>query len=151
MFWLSRSAVGITAGVWWHTTVSRLVGLLPALNLILTGRKVRVKEAVKLGIVNASVDRDGLLDAARRMLVDKTGVPCRRVSWIAQIQQVLFKHQWVRHWAIAQARKKAQQKARHHYPAIDVILDVIQFGLDHGMTRGLVQEAQSFGLLAMTS
>ena len=50
-----------------------------------------------------------------------------------------------------QAAKKAQQKARGCYPAIDAILDTVKYGLEKGIEQGLEQEAKVFGDLVMTA
>lgn len=50
-----------------------------------------------------------------------------------------------------QAAKKAQQKARGCYPAIDTILDTVKYGLEKGIESGLEQEAKVFGDLVMTA
>ncbi|GAL23138.1 enoyl-CoA hydratase [Vibrio maritimus] len=50
-----------------------------------------------------------------------------------------------------QAAKKTSEKTRGNYPAADAILDVIRFGLEKGMTKGLENEAKRFGELVMTS
>ncbi|GAL28259.1 enoyl-CoA hydratase [Vibrio variabilis] len=50
-----------------------------------------------------------------------------------------------------QAAKKTNEKTRGNYPATDAILDVIRFGLEKGMTKGLENEAKRFGELVMTS
>ncbi|WP_140417225.1 hypothetical protein, partial [Vibrio cholerae] len=44
----------------------RLIGLLPALDLILTGKQLRAKKAKKLGVVDACVPHSVLLDVALR-------------------------------------------------------------------------------------
>lgn len=50
-----------------------------------------------------------------------------------------------------QAAKKTNDKTRGNYPAADAILDVIRYGLEKGMTKGLENEAKRFGELVMTS
>ncbi|MGR5542766.1 enoyl-CoA hydratase-related protein, partial [Vibrio campbellii] len=46
----------------------RLIGLLPSLDLILTGKQLRAKKAKKLGVVDASVPLSILEDVALQML-----------------------------------------------------------------------------------
>ena len=49
-----------------------------------------------------------------------------------------------------QAAKKTHDKTRGNYPAADAILDVIKYGLQNGMTKGLAREAKLFGDLVMS-
>ncbi|KUI99887.1 fatty acid oxidation complex subunit alpha FadJ [Vibrio sp. MEBiC08052] len=147
---LPEVQLGLLPGSGGTQRLPRLIGLLPALDLILTGKKVRSKQALKLGLVNACVAKDGLLNAAR-MIIEKPTDFKIRSSWKKRLTRGVLALKTVRHWVIEQARKKAQAKAKHHYPAIDTILDVIQQGLDDGMSIGLSKESQAFGRLAMTS
>ncbi|MDW6003497.1 fatty acid oxidation complex subunit alpha FadJ [Vibrio mangrovi] len=146
---LPEVQLGLLPGSGGTQRLPRIIGLLPALDLILTGKKVRSHKARKLGLVNACVAKDGLLNAAR-MVVEKPAEFKIRSGWKKRLTSWVLSLKPIRQWVINQARKKAQSKARNHYPAIDMILDVIQQGLEKGLEAGLKQESQAFGTLAMT-
>ncbi|SHO57803.1 fatty acid oxidation complex subunit alpha FadJ [Vibrio quintilis] len=143
---LPELQLGILPGLGGTQRLPRLIGLLPALDMMLTSKKLRPKKALKLHLVDACVHQDGLLDVARKMVRVHQAFSFRKKSLL----QRLSEFRPVRHLIIRQALAKAQAKARHHYPAVDAVLDVIQLGLDEGMIPGQLQEAQWFGQLVFS-
>lgn len=142
---LPEVQLGLLPGSGGTQRLPRLIGLLDSLDMILTGKQVRAKKALKLGLTDACVPQSVLLQVAqeflsksksknrpdfKEILVAKTGLG----------RKVIFE----------QATKKAQQKSRGNYPAIKAILEVMQHGLEKGLKEGLIKEAQEFGKLVMT-
>ncbi|SDH70567.1 3-hydroxyacyl-CoA dehydrogenase / enoyl-CoA hydratase / 3-hydroxybutyryl-CoA epimerase [Vibrio xiamenensis] len=145
---LPEVQLGLLPGSGGTQRLPRLIGLLPALDMILTGKQLRAKKAYKLGVVNDCVPESILFDVAKSWVEKgkkarsaKSSTKEKLLSGTGLGRKVIFD----------QASKKAFQKARGNYPAIDAILDVIRHGLEHGMTKGLNIEAERFGELVMTS
>ncbi|MEM7423218.1 MAG: enoyl-CoA hydratase-related protein [Pseudomonadota bacterium] len=63
-FALPEVKVGFIAGAGGIQRLSRQIGRKAAMEILLTGRKIGAPEAVTLGIANAAVPADGLMDAA---------------------------------------------------------------------------------------
>ncbi len=143
---LPEVQLGLLPGSGGTQRLPRLIGLLPSLDLILTGKQLRAKKAKKLGVVDACVPHTILLDVAKAFANKSTKAKhssSTKEKLLAQTglgRKVIFE----------QAAKKTEQKARGNYPATKAILDVIRFGLEKGLKKGLEYEAQRFGELVMT-
>lgn len=142
---LPEVQLGILPGAGGTQRLPRLIGLIPALDMILTGKPVRARKAQKQGLVDAAVPLSILSDTARRYA--QKSKPKRRVPFK---ELALSRNRLMRRLILSQAEKKAQQKARHNYPAIGKILDVIDYGLANGRKKGLDYEIHNFAELAVT-
>ncbi len=123
-----------------------MIGLLPALDIILTGKQLRAKKAKKLGIVDACVPKSILLKVAEQFI--EKG---KRSKKKASAKEVIMSGTGLgRKLIFDQAGKKTAKKTRGNYPATEAILDVIRSGLEKGMQEGLAYEAERFAELVMT-
>ena len=78
---LPEVQLGLLPGGGGTQRLPRLIGLAPALDLILTGKKVDGKKAFKLGLVDDAVPENQLLDRALRLIKEnKNGVGDGRKS-----------------------------------------------------------------------
>ncbi|MGL5653284.1 MAG: fatty acid oxidation complex subunit alpha FadJ [Vibrio sp.] len=146
---LPEVRLGLLPGSGGTQRLPRLIGLLPALDLILTGKSLRARSAKKLGLVDACVPHSVLLEVAVRLL--EQNQHHKRTSRRLSLQQtMLAKTGLGRKLVFEQARRKTALKTRGNYPAIPAILAVIEFGLEHGMSAGLAAEAKRFGELVMS-
>ncbi|EGQ8120977.1 fatty acid oxidation complex subunit alpha FadJ [Vibrio cholerae] len=146
---LPEVMLGLLPGSGGTQRLPRLIGLLPALDLILTGKQLRAKKAKKLGVVDACVPHSVLLDVAKRLLEEKGHK--KRAQVTLPIKEKLLANTGLgRKLIFDQAAKKTQQKTRGNYPAAQAILEVIQYGLEKGMHAGLEYEAKRFAELVMT-
>jgi len=68
VFALPETSFGLMPGCGGTVRLQRLVGRGLAVDLLLSGRFVDAAEALKIGLVDAVVDRRGLLSAARRLV-----------------------------------------------------------------------------------
>jgi 3-hydroxyacyl-CoA dehydrogenase/enoyl-CoA hydratase/3-hydroxybutyryl-CoA epimerase len=68
-FGLPETTLGLVPSWGGTLRLPRLVGLAPALKLLVTGRTVAPEEALALGLVDELVPRDRLLDTARRRAI----------------------------------------------------------------------------------
>lgn len=144
---LPEVQLGLLPGSGGTQRLPRLIGLLPSLDLILTGKQLRAKKAKKLGVVDASVPVSILKDVAISML-DKGK---RKKEKVSNKEKLMSGTGLGRKMIFEQAAKKTRAKTRGNYPAADAILDVIKHGLENGMSKGLEFEAKRFGELVMTS
>lgn len=145
---LPEVMLGLLPGSGGTQRLPRLIGLLPSLDLILTGKQLRAKKAKSLGVVDACVPHSVLLDVARRFIAEK-GKKKGQVK--LPVKETLLSHTGLgRKVIFEQAGKKTQQKTRGNYPAAPAILEVIKTGLEKGMKAGLALEAERFGELVMS-
>jgi 3-hydroxyacyl-CoA dehydrogenase/enoyl-CoA hydratase/3-hydroxybutyryl-CoA epimerase len=132
---LPEVKLGILPG--WGGTVRlpRLIGLGKALPLILAGKTLPPKKALKAGIVNEVVRPEVLLHAAKR----------RVKRFIAQ-PPLPFMHRMaatipaIRNRIFAAAEAKTRATTRGNYPAPLRVIDVIQTGYLKGPDAGLDAE-----------
>ncbi|UGA53968.1 fatty acid oxidation complex subunit alpha FadJ [Vibrio sp. VB16] len=143
---LPEVQLGLLPGSGGTQRLPRLIGLLPSLDIILTGKQVRAKKALKLGMVDACVPNTILFDVAKTYAQKN-----KRKIKTAGKEKLLSRNSLGRMIIFDQASKKAKQKTRGNYPAADAILNVIKVGLEKGLKKGLEFEAQEFAKLVMTS
>ncbi|AQM19917.1 fatty acid oxidation complex subunit alpha FadJ [Vibrio anguillarum] len=147
---LPEVQLGLLPGSGGTQRLPRLIGLLPSLDLILTGKQLRAKKAKQLGVIDACVAETILLDVAKKYVLDNSGKKRHQVN--TSTKEKLISHtQLGRKLIFDQAAKKTKQKTRGNYPAADAILEVIRHGLDRGFKAGLELEAKRFGDLVMSS
>lgn len=142
---LPEVQLGLLPGSGGTQRLPRLVGLGPALDMMLTGRQIRARQALKMGLVDAAVPLSILLDVAVQQITTgkkNTVAP----SWSMR----LINNSLGWRLLCKLARKKVWQKSRGHYPAPEQILRVVELGLHQGMEIGLQAEAKAFGELVMT-
>lgn len=144
---LPEVQLGLLPGSGGTQRLPRLIGLLPSLDLILTGKQLRAQKAKKLGVVDACVPATILLDVAKQF-IDKGKRSTKQK--VTTKEKILSGSSLGRKFVFEQAAKKTNEKTRGNYPATVAILEVIQHGLEKGMKQGLELEAKRFGELVMS-
>ncbi|MBE4591840.1 multifunctional fatty acid oxidation complex subunit alpha [Vibrio navarrensis] len=144
---LPEVQLGLLPGSGGTQRLPRLIGLLPSLDLILTGKQLRAQKAKKLGVVDACVPATILLEVAKQF-IDKGKRSAKQK--VTTKEKILSGSRLGRKFVFEQAAKKTNEKTRGNYPATVAILDVIQHGLEKGMKQGLELEAKRFGELVMS-
>ncbi|YCO04540.1 fatty acid oxidation complex subunit alpha FadJ [Vibrio sp. VNB-15] len=145
---LPEVQLGLLPGSGGTQRLPRLIGLLPSLDLILTGKQLRAKKAKKLGVVDACVPETVLLDVAR-MHVEKGKKKGKQKQ--STKEKLMSGSGLGRKFVFEQAAKKTNEKTRGNYPATVAILEVIQHGLEKGFAQGQELEAKRFSELVMSS
>ena len=148
---LPEVRLGIIPGWGGTQRLPRLVGLAPALDMILTGRSVDARRALKIGLVDEVAPPEYLLEAAERVVreaADGRRRPRRRMG-----DGPFSRIDPVRHLRVALASRVARRNLRRriaeaHYPAPYRALQSVAYGLRHGMEAGLRREAAMLGPLA---
>lgn len=159
-FALPEVKLGLLPGGGGTQRLPRLIGVKPALDLMLSGRQLRAREAYELGLVDQLVDKDDLVNAAvtYALALEKLsgdGAILRRPV------NSIFTRQGLSHWLLAktalgrhllfsQAQKATLAKTRGNYPAPVRILEVVRVGLERGHPAGLSAETKAFGDLAVS-
>jgi len=147
---LPEVQLGLLPGTGGTQRLPRLVGLPAALDLMLTGRQVDSRRALRLGLVDERVPAAILEDAAARIALGEApprrrGLRARLLRWASTDNRP------GRRMVLARARKATAAKTRGNYPAPPRILECTARGLDDGVEAGLAAEAEAFGGLAMTA
>jgi 3-hydroxyacyl-CoA dehydrogenase/enoyl-CoA hydratase/3-hydroxybutyryl-CoA epimerase len=114
---LPETKLGIVPAWGGSTRLPRLVGLPAALDIILGGKTLAAKAALKKGLVDSVVPHEHLQKAALELLKKgKRPHPWTHSPTMLRIAAPLVG---------AQARSMAVKKTRGHYPAVERALDVV--------------------------
>ena len=142
---LPEVQLGLLPGSGGTQRLPKLIGASKALEMMLTGKTLRAKQAVKTGLVDDAVPQTILLETAVKMALKgrkrRKALPLRERLLNAPAGQALL---------FALAGKKTEAKTRGNYPATRKILSVVRTGLQKGSLIGYCEEAKAFGQLAMT-
>lgn len=142
---LPEVQLGLLPGSGGTQRLPRLIGAPKALDLMLTGRSLRAKQALKVGLVDDAVPYSILLQTALER-VAKGRRARQPLPWQARLaggplgKSLLFYF----------VRKQTRAKTHGNYPATEKIMDVVKTGLDQGSGNGYQAEAKAFGELVMT-
>ena len=142
---LPEVQLGLLPGSGGTQRLPRLVGVSTALEMILTGKQLRPRQALKAGLVDEIVPHSILLEAAVALAL-KGRPASRRLP----IRERVLAGPLGRTLLFSMVGRKTEQKTKGNYPAAKRILEVIETGLTQGSSSGYAAEAQAFGELAMT-
>ncbi|XP_049363812.1 glyoxysomal fatty acid beta-oxidation multifunctional protein MFP-a-like isoform X1 [Solanum verrucosum] len=138
---LPELQLGILPGFGGTQRLPRLVGLAKSLEMMLTSKPVKGEEAVNLGLVDAVVPSNQLLDTACKWALDI--LECRK-PWVASL------HKTDKIEPLGEAReilKFARVQTRRQAPNLQhplVVIDVVEEGIVSGPRAGLWKEAEAF-------
>jgi 3-hydroxyacyl-CoA dehydrogenase/enoyl-CoA hydratase/3-hydroxybutyryl-CoA epimerase len=153
VFALPEVQLGLIPGAGGTQRLPRLVGLESALDMILTGKNVRARKALQIGLIHELVHPailDEIAVARARALADGAirRDSARRPHGARSM--LLDDNRVGRAVVLRQARERVLARTRGQYPAPLAALDVVATGFAHGMDRGLREEARLFGELAVS-
>ena len=136
--------LGVLPGGGGTQRLPRLIDLPTALDLMLTGKQLDAKRAKKAGLVDTICKPEVLMQVARKYAAK--GKPNRQKS----IKEKIMDTSPARAYVFSQARKTVMKASKGMYPAPLKILDVVKYGLETSLERGLDIEAQGFAELVVT-
>ncbi|MBD1390255.1 fatty acid oxidation complex subunit alpha FadJ [Neiella sp. HB171785] len=145
---LPEVQLGLLPGGGGTQRLPRLVGIAKSLDMMLTGKQLRAKQALKAKLADDMVPESILLDTA--IALAKTGKPGKRQVQRDLMAKVLETNGLGRQLLFSQANKQLLAKTKGNYPAPEAILAVVRHGIERGMKAGLAKEAKEFGKLVMT-
>jgi 3-hydroxyacyl-CoA dehydrogenase/enoyl-CoA hydratase/3-hydroxybutyryl-CoA epimerase len=152
---LPEVRLGILPGFGGTQRLPRLISIEKALEMILTGRKVRAEDAYEIGLIDRVAASKGLLDdaliLAREAVLDKRHLLAGRKSKIRGLHRwMLEKNAIGRTLLFNRAVKSARARSGGHYPAPPAIIEVMRKGLSLSLPKGLELEAIELGRLVVT-
>jgi 3-hydroxyacyl-CoA dehydrogenase/enoyl-CoA hydratase/3-hydroxybutyryl-CoA epimerase len=150
---LPEVQLGIIPGGGGTQRLPRLIGLQRALDMILTGRNIRARKALQMGLVDELVHpailRDVALDRVRR-LADGSLEARHSPKGRGPAGLLLEDNPLGRSLVFRKAREGVMSRTHGHYPAPLAALAAVQAGYDGGPELGYRMEARAFGELAVT-
>ncbi len=137
----------------------RLIGLAAALDLILTGKSVRPRRALKMGLIDEAVPREFLLEIAKKRALEAIGRSGdddggfsfgKLKSWLspAHLQELALEDNAIgRKVLFAKAEEKLLAETKGNYPAPEAALRAVKAGAEHGIEAGYAAELDEFAQL----
>ncbi len=144
---LPEVQLGLIPGSGGTQRLPRLVGLTRALDMMLTGKQLRARQALKAGLVDDMVPHSILLQTAIELA--RRGKP-KRTRKKDMKTLLLTANPLGRKLVFDKALSTLRHKTRGKYPAPERLLAVVRTGQDQGINQGLAAEAQAFGELVMS-
>ncbi|UCC48345.1 MAG: enoyl-CoA hydratase/isomerase family protein [Gemmatimonadota bacterium] len=149
---LPETRLGILPGLGGTLRLPRLIGLQPALDLILSGQQLAAQRAKRLGLIDRVLDDEDFdvevaALAAESARLRAAPLPRQRRSAVSR----LLKDGPPARWLIERlARRALLSQTKGHYPALPAALKVTVSSLGLSIEAALEQEAEAFGRLAVT-
>lgn len=144
--------IGLFPGAGGTQRLPRTVGLQAALDMMLTGKNVRAKKALQIGLVHELVHPAILRDIAVQRARDLAAGTRKRHQRVRPggVKHMLLDDNPVgRSVVMRKAREEVLKKTRGNYPAPLAALDAVAASY-HGREHGYREEARLFGEIAMT-
>lgn len=144
--------LGLLPGAGGTQRLPRLIGIVSAIDLITSARRIGAKKALRLGIADAVVGQKQLLSMALSVAAKKEQrlSPRKRHlrSWLLSI--ALERNPLGRKVVAKAAKKKILAQSKGFYPAPIYALNSVLKGISLPLNLGLKKEAGYFAKLAMT-
>ena len=138
---LPETKIGLLPGWGGSTRLPRLIGLPKALNIILGGKTVPAKRALKFGMVDELAPVEHLVEAAVRKI--HAGKATRPNHWLTNNPLSVG-------WIAGRARREVMRRTRGNYPAVLKALKVITLGIVRSVEQSLALERDEFLELVQT-
>ncbi|HEX6314977.1 MAG TPA: fatty acid oxidation complex subunit alpha FadJ [Gemmatimonadaceae bacterium] len=144
--------IGLFPGAGGTQRLPRTVGLQAALDMILTGKNIRARKALQIGLVHDRVHpailRDIAIQRARELAAGtRKRNPSNRPGGMKHL--LLDNNPVGRSVVMRKAREEVLRKTKGNYPAPLAALDAVAASF-HGREHGFREEARLFGEMAMT-
>jgi len=147
---LPEVQLGIMPGAGGTQRLPMRIGLLKALEMMLSGRRVRAQKALSLGLIDEISTPEEIIERAEAIALDlaegRIKAPKKKMS----LGDRLILLPPLRNYVFSKARKKIQHTTRGNYPGPMKIIECVELGLEHGMNAGLEKEVQNVGELLMS-
>ncbi len=145
---LPEVKLGIVPGWGGCVRMPRRIGLVEALDLIVPGKTVPGRRALRVGLADDLLPDADFLHHARHVARRRLERPVARHRPSGWRHWLLEANPGGRALVLAQARRRTRAKTHGQYPAALRAIDVIGTGLRRGPTAGFDAEARAVGELA---
>jgi len=146
---LPEVQLGLLPGSGGTQRLPKLVGVQKALDMMLTGKQLRAKQALKVGLVNDVVPNSILIETAEKMAL--AGNFKQVVKFKSSLVNKFLEGTSVgRGIVYKQAKKSALSKTKGNYPAPVKIINCVKTGMEQSPAKGYQIEAEHFSELAMS-
>ena len=142
--------LGIIPGAGGTQRLPRLIGLTAGLDMVLTGRNYSAAKALRVGLVDAVVPRNMLLQIARAQALKNRRVKKKSKAMHTLPKIVLEKNRFGRKVMAGKARESVLKATKGFYPAAYRALEAVFEGMELPLEKGLALERNLFSQLLLT-
>ncbi|MCY4444245.1 MAG: 3-hydroxyacyl-CoA dehydrogenase NAD-binding domain-containing protein [Proteobacteria bacterium] len=144
--------LGLLPGAGGTQRCPRLVGIMTALDLMTTGKRIPAKKALSMGLADAVVGRKQLLSIAESFLFPKKRISKKHSTPILKRVMLLLLegNPLGRKIIYKKAKQKIEKQTKGFYPAPIYVLKAVMEGYRLPLNLGLKKEAEYFARLALT-
>ncbi|NQY87849.1 MAG: fatty acid oxidation complex subunit alpha FadJ [Colwellia sp.] len=146
---LPEVQLGLLPGSGGTQRLPKLVGVQKALDMMLTGKQLRAKQALKAGLVNDVVPNSILIATAEKMALAGNFKPVIKFK-SSLVNKFLEGSSVGRSIVYKQAKKSVLSKTKGNYPAPVNIINCVKIGMEQSSAKGYQIEAELFAELAMS-
>jgi len=150
---LPEVQLGLLPGSGGTQRLPKLVGIQKALDMMLTGKQLRAKQALKIGLVTDVVPNTVLVEVAEKLILSgkvKTKPAKKTTIKSSLINRFLEETTIGRKIVFSQASKTVLSKTKGNYPSPSKIIDCVKVGVEQSPAKGYQVEANHFGELVMS-
>jgi 3-hydroxyacyl-CoA dehydrogenase/enoyl-CoA hydratase/3-hydroxybutyryl-CoA epimerase len=145
---LPEVMLGVLPGFGGTYRLPKKVGLTTAMDMILTGRQIKGKNALKMGLADAMLPTERMQELAKTYLLDKkTG---KKKTMKEEVQAAAMDNFLTRKIIFQKAREKVLETSKGFYPAPLKILEILEAGASKQRGDCLSLEAQGFSELSQS-
>jgi 3-hydroxyacyl-CoA dehydrogenase/enoyl-CoA hydratase/3-hydroxybutyryl-CoA epimerase len=145
---LPEVMLGVLPGFGGTYRLPKKVGLASSLDMILTGRQIKGKNALKMGLADAMLPSERMHELVKTYLLNRnTG---KKKSMKEEVQSVAMDNFLTRKIIFQKAREKVLETSKGFYPAPLKILEVLETGAGKSRSDYLAIEAQAFAELSQS-
>lgn len=145
---LPEVQLGLLPGGGGTQRLPKRVGIQKALDMMLTGKQLRAKQALKAGLVSDVVPNSVLLKTAEKLaLSGKVKPKARKLS---MMDKLLEGNGLGRSVLFSKATKMVLSQTKGNYPAPLKIIECIRASVEQAPSKGYQVEADHFGQLVMS-
>ncbi|MEH6383769.1 MAG: fatty acid oxidation complex subunit alpha FadJ [Colwellia sp.] len=151
---LPEVQLGLLPGSGGTQRLPKLVGIQKALDMMLTGKQLRAKQALKAGLIVDVVPNSILVSAAENLVLAAQGKASKikkSQRKISMLDKALEGNAVGRKIIFNQATKSVLAKTKGNYPSPLKIIDCVRSGIEKSSVRGYQTEADHFGELVMSA
>ena len=148
---LPEVQIGLIPGAGGTQRLPRLIGVRAALDMILTGKNIRAKKALQIGLIDELVHPSILRKIALQRAHEIAEGTRRHEKHSGGMSGFLLDENPAgRRIVLKKAREETLQKTGGHFPAPLAAIDAVAAGLNSGPAKGYREESRLFGEMAMT-
>jgi 3-hydroxyacyl-CoA dehydrogenase/enoyl-CoA hydratase/3-hydroxybutyryl-CoA epimerase len=145
---LPEVMLGVLPGFGGTYRLPQRVGLPTAMDMILTGRQIKGKNAFRMGLADAILPTERMKELAPEYLLNrKTG---KKKTVKEELQTAAMDNFITRKIIFQKAREKVLETSKGFYPAPLKILEVLERGVGKSRSDYLVFEAEAFAELSQS-